>query len=219
MRSLSPWGEGRDPRRRRGKGKALSGEAIRPGQDWRHFTCPLAPPQYDGYGKRRYGARYGKKCPKRSGGDRCPSDRISPTSCVFSARLVIELDGGQHAEAIDYDDRPTAFIEAQGHRVLRFWNTEVTANLPGVLEAIAAVLARKSPSPDGRGAGIRPGGGEGEPHPPTPLRSAGPSLSRTGEGKSAQLSASSSSNVTATSALALRRTVPPSIVATRPVEM
>ena len=42
-------------------------------------------------------------------------------------RLIIELDGGQHSEQIEYDERRTAFLNAQGYRVLRFWNNEVFA--------------------------------------------------------------------------------------------
>ena len=39
--------------------------------------------------------------------------------------LVIELDGGQHSEAIAYDDIRSAWLASQGLRVLRFWNHEV----------------------------------------------------------------------------------------------
>ncbi|QDM18975.1 endonuclease domain-containing protein [Tardiphaga sp. vice352] len=45
------------------------------------------------------------------------------------ARLVIELDGGQHDENRAADDCRTRFIEARGYRVLRFWNHEVLGNL------------------------------------------------------------------------------------------
>ena len=41
------------------------------------------------------------------------------------ARLVIELDGGQHDWQRGADARRTAYIEARGYRVLRFWNHEV----------------------------------------------------------------------------------------------
>src|SRR3954447_2199089 len=45
------------------------------------------------------------------------------------ARLVIEVDGGQHDEQRAADDRRTRKIEALGYRVLRFWNNEVLGNL------------------------------------------------------------------------------------------
>ena len=47
-------------------------------------------------------------------------------------RLVIEIDGGQHASAAEYDARRTRFIEAQGYRVIRFWNSEVLDNIDSV---------------------------------------------------------------------------------------
>jgi very-short-patch-repair endonuclease len=52
------------------------------------------------------------------------------------AALVVELDGGQHAEQIDYDARRTAFLEELGLRVLRFWNSQVLENSDGVCVAI-----------------------------------------------------------------------------------
>jgi BirA family biotin operon repressor/biotin-[acetyl-CoA-carboxylase] ligase len=56
-----------------------------------------------------------------------------------SARLVIELDGGQHAGRAADIDR-TRVIEAHGFTLLRFWNNDVTQNLDGVLEAIRSAL-------------------------------------------------------------------------------
>jgi very-short-patch-repair endonuclease len=57
------------------------------------------------------------------------------------ARLVIELDGGQHDLQRDADARRTRQIEANGYRVLRFWNNEVLGNIEGVLSEIQAALA------------------------------------------------------------------------------
>ena len=55
-------------------------------------------------------------------------------------RLIIELDGGQHADRADQDQRRTRMLEQAGFRVLRFWNTDVNDNLNGVLETIKARL-------------------------------------------------------------------------------
>ena len=57
-------------------------------------------------------------------------------------RLVVELDGGQHAEgAVEaHDTVRTAWLQSQGYRVIRFWNRDVLANIDGVLEAIDAAL-------------------------------------------------------------------------------
>lgn len=48
------------------------------------------------------------------------------------AKLVVEVDGGQHAEAVPYDERRTAYLASKGLRVLRFWNREVLTNRDGV---------------------------------------------------------------------------------------
>jgi len=55
-------------------------------------------------------------------------------------RLVLELDGGQHAEQTGADQDRDAWLRARGFRVLRFWNNEVMENLPGVLAMIAREL-------------------------------------------------------------------------------
>jgi len=61
------------------------------------------------------------------------------------ARLIIELDGGQHATALERDRRRTEAIEEAGFLVMRFWNTEVLSNTDGVLDAIAEQLALRAP--------------------------------------------------------------------------
>ncbi len=61
------------------------------------------------------------------------------------AKLVIELDGGQHDWQQASGARRTRHIEAAGYRVLRFWNNDVLGNLEGVLNAIQRALP---PTPD-----------------------------------------------------------------------
>ena len=63
----------------------------------------------------------------------------------FERKLVIEIDGGQHAEHDQraYDEERTKWLKSQGFRVLRFWNNEVLGNLEGVLTRIAEVLRGK----------------------------------------------------------------------------
>ena len=58
-------------------------------------------------------------------------------------RLVVEIDGGQHAEQAARDEMRSVFLKAKGYRVLRFWNNEVMANIEGVLAAIAAALGQR----------------------------------------------------------------------------
>jgi very-short-patch-repair endonuclease len=71
--------------------------------------------------------------------------------CCFEYRLVVELDGGQHADKTVADQRRSAFLRAHGYRVLRFWDNEVLENLNGVLEKIAGALDeakhKSEPSP------------------------------------------------------------------------
>ena len=54
----------------------------------------------------------------------------------FSRRLIIELDGSQHADATDYDERRDAWLHQQGFRVLRVWNNEWTSQREVVMEVI-----------------------------------------------------------------------------------
>ena len=59
-----------------------------------------------------------------------------------SAKLIVELDGGQHATAKDYDAKRTSFLEAEGFRIIRFWNNDVLSNANGVLQRIASELPK-----------------------------------------------------------------------------
>jgi very-short-patch-repair endonuclease len=64
-------------------------------------------------------------------------------------RLVVELDGSQHGNAETYDADRTSALESAGYRVIRFWNNDLTSNMDGVLETIAAAagLAGREPTP------------------------------------------------------------------------
>jgi very-short-patch-repair endonuclease len=59
------------------------------------------------------------------------------------AKLVIEVDGGQHfsSDTIDYDRIRDEFISSLGLTVLRFTNTDVLQNIDGVIEVIEGKLA------------------------------------------------------------------------------
>jgi very-short-patch-repair endonuclease len=59
-------------------------------------------------------------------------------------RLVIELDGSQHADS-EYDRVRDAFMAERGYRVLRFWNNEAMINLDGVLDTILVALQSAAP--------------------------------------------------------------------------
>lgn len=64
----------------------------------------------------------------------------------LEANLIIEADGGQHADQIAYDARRTVVLESMGYRVVRFWNNEILGELDSVLGQIELALI-ESPSP------------------------------------------------------------------------
>jgi very-short-patch-repair endonuclease len=63
--------------------------------------------------------------------------------CCTSLKIVIELDGGQHADRAEYDAARTAFLERQGFVVLRFWNNDVMEGLDGVCEQIGWLIRQR----------------------------------------------------------------------------
>lgn len=84
-------------------------------------------------------------------------------------KLIVEIDGGQHAEA-EGDLRRTVWLQANGFSVLRFWNSEVLQQMEGVVEAILAGRRHDrgphpSPPPRGEGTpvarGVAPSPGRG----------------------------------------------------------
>ena len=62
-------------------------------------------------------------------------------------RLIVEIDGGQHQEQHDYDERRDGWLVEQGFRVLRFWNNEVLSQTEGVLTRILEGLQEVPPTP------------------------------------------------------------------------
>ena len=62
-------------------------------------------------------------------------------------RLVIEVDGGHHAERVNYDRQRSRRLETEGYRVLRFWDNEVLQNIEGVKEQIWRALTEVKPPP------------------------------------------------------------------------
>ena len=73
-----------------------------------------------------------------------------------TTRLVIEVDGGQHAASAT-DEARTKVLEANGYRVLRYWNNDVLTNIDGVLEDIvSAITTTPTPTPPHKGEGSTP---------------------------------------------------------------
>jgi very-short-patch-repair endonuclease len=84
----------------------------------------------------------------------------------FESRLILEVDGGQHAESVRDVERDNWLVRNE-FRVLRYWNNDVLQNLEGVLTNLAEQLDRT-------------------PHPSSRLRETPPSPAR-GEGKKAEI--------------------------------
>ena len=80
-----------------------------------------------------------------------PLGRYIVDFVCLERRLIIEIDGGQHAEQVAYVQHRDAWLRSQGYTVLRFWNNDVMQQLENVLEQIRCSLS-PSPSPtSGRG--------------------------------------------------------------------
>lgn len=108
--------------------------------------------------------------------------RLGPFVADFAcrrARLIVEADGSQHAES-PTDEARSAALEADGWRVIRFWNSDIIDNLDGVVEAIvAAVRVRIPPGEEAGFIASRAGrerrsrGRRKQGPPPAPPASAG----------------------------------------------
>jgi very-short-patch-repair endonuclease len=118
-----------------------------------------------------------------------PIGRYIADFVCHEARLIVEIDGGQHDRGSPREAERSMFLQNEGYRLLRFWNNEVLANLDGVHATITEELGRiapteplcYAPSPlmgEGRGGGAssasrpdREGTRRHHPHPnPPPSR-------------------------------------------------
>jgi very-short-patch-repair endonuclease len=84
-----------------------------------------------------------------------PLDFYIADFICFAERLIIELDGGQHAESTK-DMRRDAYLKTRGFRVVRIWNNDLFTNEDGVAELILSALRTPplpNPSP-ARGEGL-----------------------------------------------------------------
>ena len=75
-----------------------------------------------------------------------PIGRYVVDFVCLEEKLIIELDGGQHAGNTEYDHERDSWLRSQGYTVLRFWNNELMNEMEGVLEKIRLTLS-PSPSP------------------------------------------------------------------------
>ena len=66
----------------------------------------------------------------------------------FECALVVEIDGGQHGDAVSADQLRSKWLQSQGFRVLRYWNNDVIERKDDVLESIIRALREYlSPTP------------------------------------------------------------------------
>ena len=82
-------------------------------------------------GRQLHGAKFRRQVP------------VGPFIAEFLCKelsLVIEADGGQHGDQEDYDARRTAWLEAEGFQVLRFWNHDVLTDIDNVMEVIGEAV-------------------------------------------------------------------------------
>ena len=86
-----------------------------------------------------------------------PLGRYIVDFVCLPARLIIEVDGGQHSES-EADVVRTEWLESQGYLVVRFWNNEVLSNIDGVVEQVLEKarlrLETPPPTPSRKGRGI-----------------------------------------------------------------
>ena len=86
----------------------------------------------------------------------------------FEAKVVLELDGGQHATQLLSDTERTHWFEGQGFVVVRFWNNEAIENWDTIADYLVGVLQARTPHPN-----PPPQGGRGPERPPDMLRPTG----------------------------------------------
>jgi very-short-patch-repair endonuclease len=75
-----------------------------------------------------------------------PIGRYIADFACHEARLIVEIDGGQHDRSSPQEAERSGFLQNEGYRILRFWNNEVLANPDGVHATIADELGRITPT-------------------------------------------------------------------------
>ncbi len=140
-----------NPSTRRGEvGRGASNAHTYPHINIRNFARDLRKEMTDAEQK-----LWGLLCGKQLGVKFRKQHPIGPYIADFACveqKLIIELDGSQHAEekAVKKDIERTTFLQSQGFEVLRFWNNELFENIEGVVQSILNKIQenRKCPHPN-----------------------------------------------------------------------
>jgi very-short-patch-repair endonuclease len=93
-----------------------------------------------------------------------PIGRYIADFVCHEARLIVEIDGGQHDRSSPEEAERSGFLQKEGYRILRLWNNEVLVNLDGVHAAVPEELGCIIPTQTlpHRGGGLQ---GEANPNP------------------------------------------------------
>jgi len=91
-----------------------------------------------------------------------PLGRYVVDFICLEEKLIIELDGGQHAENLEYDHERDAWLRSEGYTVLRFWNNELMNETEGVMERIRLALSKEADSAETLSPGPSPTSGRGD---------------------------------------------------------
>jgi adenine-specific DNA-methyltransferase len=76
-----------------------------------------------------------------------PLGRYIVDFVCLEKRLVVEIDGGQHSEQAAYDHKRSVWLEAQGFRILRFWDHEVLKHIEAVKQVIGQTVGCELDTP------------------------------------------------------------------------
>ena len=80
----------------------------------------------------------------------CPVGPYIADFACLRAKLIVQVDGGQHADSATHAV-PAVCFTAHGYRTLRFWNNDVLANTDGVIIMITAALGQQESTPNAQG--------------------------------------------------------------------
>lgn len=126
--NLSPLGGEQARTRAQHKGRDEGGALTHYARNMRKSPTEAEKILWSHLRNKQFGVRFRRQHPM---GKQYIADFI-----CLERKLIIELDGGQHMENVLYDKERTRFLNNEGYTVLRFWNSEVIANMTSVLDAV-----------------------------------------------------------------------------------